>query len=89
MGVDIQKTIEKLEESLKKVTLPFTGSENYPFYVSLDKPRPSLSKHDGKCANYWHIDDGYYMLRCVNEMPKILEYIRQLENQVKEKEYGS
>lgn len=79
----IQQTIRLIEKSLKKVKLPWYGTSNYPFYVDIRKPRESLSKHDYKMPSYWQHDDGEYLLFCVNEMPKILEYIKDLEARIK------
>ena len=75
----IKETIKSLEEYLKKVELPWTASANVPFYVNMKKPRPSMSKHDSRCPTYWDYYDGCYALMCANEMPKILEYIKELE----------
>ncbi len=52
---------------------------NHPFDVELKKPRESLSKHTEVRPTSWHCDDANYLLLCVNEMPKILEYIEKLE----------
>lgn len=82
--MEIQKTLEAIEEKLKKVALPWYGTSNYPFYVDVRKPRESLSKHDYKRPTYWHQDDGEYLFYCVNVMPDILKYVRKLEDELKE-----
>lgn len=81
--MSMEDRISQLEESFKKVVLPWVGISNYPFYVDIRKPRASHSKHDSDQPTYWNQDDGEYLLRCVNEMPEILQYIRDLERQLK------
>lgn len=83
---NVADILKSIQESLKKVKLPWTATENYPFYIDVRKPRESLSKHDSERLTYWDIYDGEYMLKCVNEMPKILKYIKSLERKLKEYE---
>ena len=80
--VDIKETLKRIEGMLANVKLPFTGTANIPFYVQLEKPRPSMSKHDSKRPDYWDMDDGYYILACANYMPEILAHIKDLEEQL-------
>lgn len=82
----IEDTLKYIKERLEKVQLPWTATGNYPFYVDVRKPRESLSKHDYERPSYWQVDDASYMLYCVNEMPAILEYIKDLESRLKTKE---
>jgi hypothetical protein len=35
---------------------------NYPFYVDMEKPAPSLSKHDQDRPTYWRYQDAIYVL---------------------------
>jgi hypothetical protein len=39
---------------------PWSG--NYPFYVMVKKPAPSLSKHDHERGDFWRYQDGEYVL---------------------------
>ena len=81
--LDIKDMITHLESLAEKVELPWGASANVPFYVDVRKPRPSMSKHDEYRHTYWDYDDGVYLLTCANEMPRVLEYVRQLEEQVR------
>ena len=88
MNPEIQKTIEELETLLAKIhPLPWEWSANYPFYVDVSKPRPSLSKHDydNRRPTYWHSDDGYYMSAAVHSVPKLIAEIKRLEGLLNEK----
>lgn len=40
-------------------------SANAPFYIDLQKPRPSLSKHDVDKSTYWNYNDANYIVACV------------------------
>lgn len=35
---------------------------NYPFYVVVEKPAASMSKHDDDRPNYWRHQDGVFVL---------------------------
>jgi len=78
----INNTLKYLEDCLKKVELPWYATSNVPFYVDIKKPRPSLSKHDVR-PTYWEYNDGCYMMSAVNEMPRILKYIRKLQRELR------
>lgn len=53
------------------------GSSNHPFYVILDKPRPSLSKHEGtpRGENMWHMDDGIFIVGAKKNMGQLIEFL--------------
>lgn len=57
------------------------GHCNYPFYVILNKPRPSLSKHEGtnRGDNMWHMDDGLFIANAKSDMEELFRIIEQLE----------
>ena len=59
--------IEDLKKALKKKTeTPWTASGNYPFYATLRKPAPSLSKHDKPNDDLWYYPDVTFVLMCAN-----------------------
>jgi hypothetical protein len=68
-----KKTRERLEKAapIEK----WTGSMNYPFDGYLDKPRPSLSKHEGtkRGERSLHCDDLVWILTARRDMPKLLQ----------------
>jgi hypothetical protein len=53
----------------------WTGSMNYPFNGHLDKPRHSLSKHEGteRGEGMLHCDDLIFILSARRDIPKLLE----------------
>lgn len=53
------------------------GSCNYPFYVVLNKPRPSLSKHEGtkRSENMWHMDDGIFIVGAKKNMGQLIDFL--------------
>lgn len=77
----MKRTLRILTALLKRVELPWTGSANIPFYVVVQKPRPSMSKHDDRPV-FWNYDDGEYLYACVNWVPFILDYVRRLRRVV-------
>lgn len=61
----------------------WTGTGNYPFYVILEKPAPSLSKHEGtpRAARMWRYQDGAFILEARRAMPKLIEEVERLSNE--------
>ena len=51
---------------------PWYGNANIPFNASIDKPRPSLSKHDSKCPHYWRVEDVALVLELRNNLDQLL-----------------
>lgn len=83
----MKQEIKALKNSLTKIhPLPWTFSGNIPFSVTMKKPRQSLSKHNDKSEALWHWEDGNYASMCINMMPKLLEYIEELEKKVEQNE---
>lgn len=54
---------------------------NYPFYVEVTKPAPSLSKHDSR-PTYWRMEDGVLVVHAVEDLGWCLAEIYRLEQQV-------
>ena len=76
---ELYSVINKIKELLPKIhPLPWYHSANIPFYVSLEKPRTSLSKHDSDRPSYWHYDDGIYAAYAMNVVPALIEEIERL-----------
>lgn len=74
----MKNKLKLLKNLIKKVELPWTFSGNYPFNVTVNKPGPSLSKHD-EHPTVWHWDDGSYLAAAVNELPSLIARIERLE----------
>lgn len=65
----------------------WTGTGNYPFYVDIKKPAPSLSKHDRERPTYWRYQDGVFVLAfSPKQVLELFKHIDELETKLKEKE---
>jgi hypothetical protein len=71
------KLFDKMKEIESKAAPieNWTGTANIPFYGVLDKPRPSLSKHEESESfkNVLHCDDLYFILVARRAVPKLLK----------------
>ncbi len=78
--------IETIEKLLKEKTqTTWIGHANIPFYAWLEKPAPSLSKHDSECPTYWRIEDVNFVLWCANGgVQMLLDEIDKLKFRVRE-----
>jgi hypothetical protein len=55
-------------------------SSNIPFYVSVIKPAPSLSKHDHDRDTYWRVEDALHVLHFNPKMAlELLDEIERLK----------
>lgn len=69
--------LEQLEKLESEATpAPWTGTGNIPFYAFLDKPAPSLSKHDTPTSPHWRIADVELVLFVRNNLKDIIEALR-------------
>lgn len=68
---DKMKEIESKAAPIEK----WIGTANIPFYGYLQKPRPSLSKHEGSehSERMLHYDDLMFILAARRNMPKLLQ----------------
>jgi hypothetical protein len=73
--------IKTLEFAKKATNRPWTGNENYPFNASIDKPAPSMSKHDSDRPSYWRCDDVYFALHAINNIEELAEAYLKLEKE--------
>ena len=65
--------LNELEEDEKKATpAPWTGGSNRPFHANIDKPAPSLSKHDRKRPDYWRYEDVVVALKARNNLKELI-----------------
>lgn len=80
--------LKMLRDVASKATPGFWGKKwhgNYPFYVVVTKPAPSLSKHDHERPEYWRMEDGNFVASfCPEVALKLLDRIEELENKNKE-----
>ena len=53
------------------------GKGNVPFYVDVQKPAPSMSKHDDERPTYWKYDDGVFV--CCFSPAHILELLDEID----------
>ena len=76
-------TIEQMEKALEKATpANWQSSGNWPFYAVMNKPAPSLSKHDDTRPNYWRYDDVSFVLLCRNGgVQMLLDEIKRLQTE--------
>lgn len=75
--------IKELEELCEKATPgPWTGSSNIPFYSILDKPSPSLSKHDTPYSRHWRIADVEFVVVARNSFPEALKDLKQAYKEI-------
>lgn len=58
-------------------------SSNYPFYVDVRKPAPSLSKHDAERPTYWRVQDAEYIAAVSPDVVlKLIERLRDAEETI-------
>lgn len=75
---DFKERLLNIKELEKNATPgPWTGQANYPFYACIDKPAPSLSKHDAERPNYWRIEDVKFVVTARTEVPMLIEKLEQ------------
>ena len=80
--LDLKKLREVAEKATPGPWGPWAG--NYPFYVDVRKPSPSLSKHDDTRPTYWRYDDAVFVLQFNPETAiMLLNRIQELENKEK------
>lgn len=77
--------LEDIEKLIKNKTPGlWTGAANAPFYATLEKPAPSLSKHDDERPTYWRIQDVEFVLAMANGGAEFLvDEIKRLQNEIK------
>lgn len=82
MDLDLKELRKIVEKATPGPWGPWTG--NYPFYVDVRKPGPSLSKHDHTRPTYWSYADASFVLHFNPEtVMMLLNRIEELENKEK------
>jgi hypothetical protein len=78
------KRLKEIKERTIKASDGWKGYSNYPFDVVLERPRPSLSKHDSEKDDRirLHVDDAIFIVSAKPDMLYLLEEIEKL-NQFK------
>ena len=74
--------LKELREIATKATPGPWGpwGANIPFYITVEKPAPSLSKYDHERANYWRYEDGLFFLYfCPKTALELLDEIERLQ----------
>ena len=71
--------LNELKNIAKKATPgPYKVVGNIPFYAVVEKPAPSLSKHDER-DTYWRYEDGEFHAAFTPEtVLKMIDYIEKL-----------
>ncbi|NDE91577.1 MAG: hypothetical protein EB059_10685 [Alphaproteobacteria bacterium] len=83
MDKELKQAIETFKELMQKVdTSTWSFSANAPFYIDIQKPRASLSKHDDKCPTYWHYDDGRFVAAAIYLAPALIKYLEKQNKKV-------
>ena len=79
--------LEELEKIIKaKTPTTWYGTMNYPFYVSLMKPAPSLSKHDSERPTFWKMQDAEFVLAMANGGAEyLLNEVKRLQAYIAER----
>ena len=74
----------EIKERFKKTTQgEWTAYVNYPFYIDLRKPSPSLSKHDSERPTFWSMNDGLFVLNAHNnDIPWLIEEVERLRKEL-------
>jgi hypothetical protein len=70
------KPLEDIRGRWGKAAKKWSGSVNYPFSGSVDKPRESLSKHDNdpkRSHLHWHVDDVVFVTSAHKDMELLLQ----------------
>jgi hypothetical protein len=57
---------------------PWKGHINYPFYGVVEKPAPSLSKHDDERPRYWRYQDAIFTVNAHTDMTYLFHQIVRL-----------
>lgn len=83
MSEKLKTYISELRELESKASKgPWTAVANIPFYAVLNKPSPSLSKHDSERPEYWNIDDVKFVLQARNELSRLLDLLERAVNEI-------
>ena len=82
-NLDLKKLREVAEKATPGPWGPWSG--NYPFYVEVKKPAPSLSKYEGekRAESYWRYEDAVFVLQFNPEtVIMLLDRIKELESEI-------
>jgi hypothetical protein len=75
---DLLKQIHEIEyRALKATKGPWVFTANYPFYVDVTKPAPSLSKHDLQRPTYWRYQDGEFVSTAREDVLLLVKSLRE------------
>jgi len=73
----VKPTKEILEEAKELCDAategPWSVSANLPFYGIVEKPKPSLSKHDAEEPTFWAVDDAKFHTVSRTLMPRLIK----------------
>ena len=77
----MKSRLDEIEARLAATSpAPWSGSGNLPFYATLDKPGPSLSKHDSERNDYWKVEDVEFVLSARNgDMQFLIDEVERLQ----------
>jgi hypothetical protein len=79
------REIGKLKQLARDATPGNWGDKwvmNYPFYVDVSKPSPSLSKHDDDRPTYWRMEDGIFSATFTPD--RAIKLLNELEYWIKD-----
>ena len=70
------KPLEYIRARWNKATKELVGHVNYPFSGYIEKPRPSLSKHDRERPHSnWHVDDVNFLCSAYPDIELLLQAV--------------
>lgn len=79
--MSLDKLLSELEQArLEATQTEWTGTSNIPFYATLNKPAPSLSKHDTPNSPHWKIEDVKFVLLSVNHIIDLIKAARVIKS---------
>lgn len=73
----LDKYLRECEERVSKCANFPEATANLPFYVVMNKPRPSLSNSDSKEPTFWHPDDALFVLHARKDIPLLLSMLTE------------
>lgn len=74
---EVQDKIDAIRKRAAEATQEPWGPyrANLPFYVEVEKPAQSLSKHDDTRPTYWKVEDGVFVVHALEDVKFLLSLL--------------